>query len=191
MRTSPNATTQQKTASNDWRVFLTTTWTTERVGLDLNVTGNPICQDNFRYNDVVSCYPEPLPVSQYGHKIRFSEHQPFYEMRNDGSGEPYANILEMRTDKIRNFLSVAKFDGISDVWTLQYEKLVANGTKELLERLSQATGIDHHCSPSPPQQRPPKKGRKISLDFASHVRTHLNWTVESWIGYYMDTSWYQ
>jgi hypothetical protein len=185
IRTHPKSTYQTKGSGNDWRIFLTKPWTTERVGADLLLMGNETCQEDFLYRDIVSCTPKPLPKSHYQHKIKYSEHQPFYEMRNDGSGESYDNIMEMRTDKIRNhYLSVAKFDGVADVWVLQYENLVKNGTQHLLDRIEEATGIKPNCGAYPPQtNRVNKRLRQISPAFAAHVRKHLNWTVESWIGY--------
>lgn len=186
LRTELNASKETGQSGNDWKIFLTKEWTMPRVGLDLNVTGNPICQDNFRYRDAVSCYLEPLSLSHYGHTIRYSEHQPFYEMRNDGSGEPYKNILELRTDKIRNFLSLASHPGVADVWALQYEYLVSKGTQHLLDRIEEWTGVKPKCSAKEPQYRAPKKSRKISREFAAHIRQNLNWTVESWVGYQVE-----
>jgi len=190
LRTALNASTNSTNASNDWYTFLTKPWTTERVGLDLELDfdENTICQDDFRYKDVVSCVLEPLPPSYYNYTIRYSEHQPFYEMRADGSGEPYDNIMEMRTDKIRNFLSVANYPGVSDAWVVQYEYLLSKGTAHLLQRLEEWTGIKPNCKAKPPQNRKQKKSRFVSKEFAAHVRQRLNWTVENWIGYEIDLS---
>jgi hypothetical protein len=138
------------------------------------------------YRDIISCDIEPLPHAYYNHTIRYSEHQPFYEMRNDGSGEPYANLLELRTDKIRNFMTVADYQGVADLWVLQYEYLVHKGTQHLVDRVAEWTGITPRCAAKPPQNRKPKKSRTIPPDFARHVRKHLNWTVEKWIGYEPD-----
>lgn len=107
-------------------------------------------------------------------------------MRNDGSGEPYESLLELRTDKIRNFLSVASYEGVSDVWVVQYEYLVHKGTQHLLDRLAEWTGVEPNCEAKPPQTRKPKKSRLIPPEFARHVREHLNWTVEGWIGFEPD-----
>ena len=184
IRTHPNATYRTKGAGNDWRIFLTKTWTTERVGADLLLTGNETCQEHFMYRDIVSCNPKPLPKSHYKHKIKYSEHQPFYEMRNDGSGEPYDSILEMRSDKIRNHLSVRNYEGIADVWVLRYEDLVKKGTQQLLDRIEEETGIKPICQAYPAQiERVSKRLRQISPGFAAHVHNHLNWTVAGWIGY--------
>ena len=46
---------------------------------------------------------EPIPHEAYDYTIRYSEHQPFYEMRNDGSGlqfvaQPYRSISGVAGD---------------------------------------------------------------------------------------------
>ena len=95
----------------------------ERFGKDLNMTedeksgkAGPICQEDFYYKDVITCNIRPYPDGYWDgtydgkkRKHRYSEHQPFYEMRNDGSGEPYDNVLQMRAAKIYNFLDTVKF----------------------------------------------------------------------------------
>lgn len=187
LRTQPNidmdVLRNRSSAGNDWNIFLTKPWTTARVGLDLEMYGNETCQDNFPYKDIISCALEPYPHSYYNWTIRYSEHQPFYEMKVDGSGLPYQNIMEMRSDKIRNHLNVSTYAGIADVWVLQYEYLVSEGTQQLLDRIEQWTGIQPHCTAKEPQHRQPKASRAISSEFAKFVREHLNWTTEALIGY--------
>jgi len=177
------ASTESKSAENDWNIFLTKPWTTNRTGEDLKLSPDTICQEDFKYRDIVSCVIEPLPHTAYNYTIRYSEHQPFYEMRNDGSGLPYANIMEMRTDKIRNFLTASNYKGIADLWVLQYEYLVLKGTQHLIDRIEEWTGITPQCDAKPPQVRKPKASRVMSPEMAQHIRKHLNWTVEGWIGY--------
>ena len=155
----------------------------DRYGADLRLRGDEICQEEFRYRDIVSCVEDPLPEDSYQHTLRYSENQPFYEMRDDGSGLPYNHIMDMRTDKIRNFLNTINYDGVADVWTLQYEYLVSEGTQHLLDRITELTGIPAECKAIPPQVRKPKGSRMIRADFAAHIRENINWTVEGWIGY--------
>jgi hypothetical protein len=187
-----NSCVHSQTAENDWNVFLTKPWTMPRVGLDLEIIRNNTidtaqCQQEFHFNDINSCHLEPLPHEYYNYTLRYSEHQPFYEMRNDGSGLPYSNIMEMRTDKIRNFLATKSYLGVADVWLVQYEYLLAKGTSHLIDRIQQWTGVAPNCTTKPPQQRKPKKSRVLETSMAKHIRLHLNWTVERWIGY--DIEW--
>jgi hypothetical protein len=161
-----------------WMEFLTSPWTMERVGSDL-VNNTRRCQEHFEYKDVISCEVEPLPKSAYK-SLEYSKHQPFYEMRNDGSGKPYDNIMEMRTDKIRNFLSLKNYEGVADAWAVQYEYLLTKGTQELLDEITRWTGVQPNCTAKPPQQR---QNRPVEKEMAAYIRDHLNWTVEAWIGY--------
>ena len=170
-----------KGSQNDWRIFLTKEWTMPRIGRDLEMVGNEMCQGHFQYRDVVSCAVQPVPPDQYNHTLRFSEDKPIYEMRNDGSGLPYENILELRADKIRNFLSVRDFPHIADVVSTQYEQLMDEGTLHLLNRIQQMTGIEPQCKEFPPREQP--EDRTVTPEFAKHVRLNLNWTVESMVGY--------
>ena len=163
-----------------WSEFLTKEWTTPRVGLDLEVPNTTICQEDFPWTNIVSCHNEPLPHEAYDHKLHFSEHQPFYELKQDGSGEAFPNIMEMRAAKIRNFLEVKDYVGVADLWTVQYEYLLAKGTKRMLDTISEWTGVPYKCDPFPPQNR---RKRKLSARFAKFVNENLDWSAEGLIGY--------
>mmetsp|Transcript_30620 Transcript_30620/g.46987 ORF Transcript_30620/g.46987 Transcript_30620/m.46987 type:complete len:344 (+) Transcript_30620:279-1310(+) len=165
----------------DWKEFVTKTWTTERFGTDLNIT-DPLhmCQEHFYYRDIISCDLNPKPAESYDHKLHYSENQPFYEMRNDGSGKPYENIMELRADKIRNFMETKDYKNVRDMWVTQYEYLVSKGTKALLDRITDLTGIDYDCKPYEPQNR---RKRPIAVDFAKYLNEHLDWDAEELIGY--------
>eukprot|EP00533_Pseudo-nitzschia_delicatissima_P001735 CAMPEP_0116084454 /NCGR_PEP_ID=MMETSP0327-20121206/3810_1 /TAXON_ID=44447 /ORGANISM="Pseudo-nitzschia delicatissima, Strain B596" /LENGTH=304 /DNA_ID=CAMNT_0003575399 /DNA_START=39 /DNA_END=950 /DNA_ORIENTATION=- len=159
-----------------WMEFLTSTWTMDRIGTDLtNQSYARRCQEHFEYKDIISCDVEPLPRTEYKN-LDYSRHQPFYEMRNDGSGKPYDNIMEFRSDKIRNFLSIKNYDGVADVWAVQYEYFLTKGTQELLDEVSAWTGIEPNCTARPPQQR---RNRPVEREMADFIRANLNWTVEA------------
>lgn len=173
-----------------WKDFLTIPWTAPRLGDDIemgktitaenNSTDTTPCQQNFIYQDIVSCVKRPLPESAYGHKLRFSEDTPFYEMRPDGSGQPFGNIMEMRAAKIQNFLDVQDYEGVASVWAVQYEYLLQRGTEHLIKRVSEWTGIEPQCDPYPPQLR---RERPFEPEFVEYVTKHLNWTAENLIGF--------
>lgn len=174
----------------DWYPFLTIPWTTPRSGDDIEIgktitetnndTDTTPCQQNFIYQDIVSCVRRPLPPESYDHKLRFSEDTPFYEMRPSSGGHPFANIMEMRTAKIENFLSIQDYPGIAAVWAVQYEFLLQRGTEHLLKRISEWTGVEPRCEAYPPQLR---RERPFEAGFVKHITEHLNWTVEELIGY--------
>jgi len=162
-----------------WKEFVTKEWTAPRIGLDLEVTNKKdrICQERFKYNEIVSCIYEPLPHSAY-EKIRYSEHQPIYELKPNG--KPYKNILEMRAAKIRNFLDVKNYANVHDVWTVQYEYLLKMGTRSLIHRIEELTGVEAKCDLYEPQER---RKREIPKDFVSYLTKHIDWEAEQMIGY--------
>ena len=63
----------------------------------------PVCQYKHYYDDIVSCLKGARDEYNFT-QLSFSPHQPQYEMKPDGSGEPYQSILELRRDKILNFV---------------------------------------------------------------------------------------
>lgn len=166
-----------------WKTFLKTPWTMERVGLDLKVDekmkDHVVCQEEFRYEDIVSCYTRPYPDG-YFKKTHFSEHQPFYEMRNDGTGKPFESIIQLRGAKIRNFLNVSSYKSVAELWILQYEQMVRYGTQELIREIESITGITARCIASPPQNR---YNRIIDGNMKNYIGKKLDWTAEALIGY--------
>jgi len=168
-----------------WQEFVTRPWTMNRVFHDLNVTmeqkqNKHFCQEHFLYDDVVSCHPRPYPTGFFS-KTRFSQHQPFYEMRNDASGQPFASVLELRVAKIYNFLSTQHYDIVQDLWIVPYEQVLRDGTRSLLQQIEQRTGIQAQCIASPPQTR---KRRELDPDMVQYLTTHIDWKAEQLIGYY-------
>lgn len=168
-----------------WEDFVTKPWTMERAGSDLSldeeVKGKQFgCQEHFSFNDLISCEVRPYPKGFFKRATRYSEHQPFYEMRNDGSGEPFDNLLEMRAAKIRNFLSVISYENVNKVLILQYEELVREGTNQLVRKIEELSGKMSKCSPSPPQIR---ARRKINSRLFKHLLNHIDWDAEGLIGY--------
>ena len=166
-----------------FKEFMTIPWTTKRFGNDRWPNQTEPCQQHFEWKDIVSCQLHPMPTEEFERlhgKHTFSNHQPFYEMKNDGSGEPYANIMEMRTDKILNFLTVKDYEGVADEWIIQYEYLTTKGTKSFIDQITEVTGVEAKCKPYPAQNR---KKRQIDAKMADFIRSNLNWTVEKMIGY--------
>lgn len=162
-----------------WEEFLVKPWTMERVGIDINLTDDHECQEDFNYRDIRSCVIEPIPKHHFK-KLRYSQNQPFYEMIPDGSGKPFANIMAMRAAKIRNFLEVRSYIGIADVWTVQYEYLLTKGTNHLLEKIEEWTGVKRNCKAYPAQAR---RKRPLSRTFARFLNKEHDWSAEGLIGY--------
>ena len=108
--------------------------------------------------------------------FRMSRHQPFYELKPGGSGQAFDSILELRSAKIRNFLETKDYPKVADVWPVQYEYLLARGTKQMLDKITQVTGVEYKCNPFPTQHR---SKRTLSKAFVQYVDTHLDWDTEA------------
>lgn len=159
-----------------WQEFVTRQWTMPRnETVPGTETETPTCQHSFHPHEVVPCLEMEMGVSESGVDV-FA----VYEMRHDGSGMPYDSILELRADKIRNFLSIADFDGIQDLFPVQYEQLVRNGTATLIHNLEEALGVKAHCSPTGPQTL---SSRALPPEYVEWMKEHVDWETEALIGY--------
>jgi hypothetical protein len=181
-----------------WEEFVTKEWSMERVCDDLlwlerqgggamnNSSDGRICQENFRYHEVVSCLVRPCPDGYWAtpRRHRYSRHQPFYEMRvNDPLGRPYGSILEMRADKIRNFVESATYSNVDGFWHYRYESLLRSGTRDLVERIERATGARRdpdRCRVYGPQER---RARPMDPNFFDYMIEHVDWSAEELVGY--------
>lgn len=167
-----------------WKEFVTKPWTMERVGKDLSIdesnTTNVICQEKFRYHQIVSCHKRPYPDGHFGPNRIWSQHQPFYEMQYD-TGEPYGDLLDLRRDKILNLLDTAEYSFVRDRLIVNYERLVRDGTGDVIRHVEDATGVRARCESSPPQEK--RFVRRLDADFVSWLTKHIDWETEALIGY--------
>lgn len=169
-----------------WKEFVSKPWTMPREGLDLEIPesdikkGKRICQEGFKYHELNTCIKHVHPPEYYTWNTHFSEQTPFYEMRNDGSGEPFANILELRAAKIRDILTYDSFPFVEKVIPVQYEALVSEGTSWLIKEIEELSGHKAKCTPSPKQNR---KVRPVEHDFLEYMNKHADWDAEKLIGY--------
>lgn len=164
-----------------WQNFVTKPWTMTRPESDLvfsNSTGQ-ICHEKFAYKDIISCQRQPpeLMSSTGG----YSSGKPIYEMRHDGSGKPFANILEMRAAKIHNHLGVQEWPWVSGVHVVRYEDLLEDGTGHFIKNLEKLTGVTASCKAEPPQ--PKRKKRKLSKEFVKYISEYADWKTERLVGY--------
>jgi hypothetical protein len=171
----------------DWKTFVTTPWTTPRALSDakyMNST-DQVCQQRFRYHEVVSCEERPPSHEYVVYKDKhrpMNQSVPIYELRRDGSGQPFSNVLEMRAEKIRNHvLEVREFPFVEEVVVIRYEDLLRYGTAELHRQIFDATGIEPHCAVTPPQ--PDRPQREMPDGFKEWIDEHVDWDAEALIGY--------
>lgn len=182
MRRVPNHAPLHRTMG--WNDFVETPWTMPRSDRDLEMVNGEdtrnrtahhrVCDQAFYYNEVVPCVEEERSV---GHAK--------YELRNDMSGEAYESILQLRRDKILNFLSIEQYQGVKyfDAW--KYEDLAMEGSAQLVRQLEAALGIKATCKPLEPSANKYVQRPKLDLDYVQWMQDHVDWDdSEALVGYH-------
>ena len=174
----------------DWRSFVTKPWTMPRYGSDVEFEGSTAettsheaaCRtgESFHPYEVIPCMAnwtivQELPLGE-GRRITDA----FYELRHDGSGQPYGSILDLRRDKVRNFLRVADFPNVKEAFAVQYDEMVKDGTDLLLVALENALGVKAKCNPYTGKGSPK---RPLDPAFVEYLRAHIDWDSEALIGF--------
>eukprot|EP00977_Amphora_coffeiformis_P009959 scaffold2327_cov149-Amphora_coffeaeformis.AAC.3 len=175
----------------DWKAFVTKPWTMKRYGPDALYEGSTAASTNVSIqclvcpslgpHEVIPCMAnwtiiQEIPSETNGHRITDA----FYELRHDGSGQPYDSILELRRDKIRNFLQVADFTSVKQMFAVQYDEMVTEGTDLLVSYLEAALGVKAKCVPYHGKGSPKKP---LDAEFIEYMREHIDWDTEALIGF--------
>ena len=171
-----------------WRDFVNRPWTlqdTEGWELQKDQAEYTVCQENFHRMEVVPCvYNE---TSGKVAKRFINGFTPLYEMRRDGTGRPFSSIMELRKEKILNFvLELPTLLDLSGFMIVRYEDMLRNGTQFVLDQLKDILGLDKEdmsrCRALPPQ--PERLGsRPVPEDFRQYLREHLDTDMEHLLGY--------
>lgn len=182
----------------EWQEFVTKSWTMPRYGQDvifegINSTynagggnGTQQCMTNpaFKPYQVIPCNADGILYKGWnGNRTTRRNVTVLYELRNDGSGTPFDNILELRSAKIRNFLAVADYKRVYGFFPVQYEVMAEGGTAPLIRKLEEALSVSARCAPIPGT---PIAKRLLSMDYVDYMRQHVDWETEALIGYYPD-----
>jgi hypothetical protein len=172
----------------DWKTFFNKPWTMRRYGEDVEFDGitakisdgSPCSTSSgLGPHEVIPCMANWTIVQDLGHgESRIVD--AFYELRHDGSGRPYSSLLELRRDKIYNFMSIADFSMVQNMYAVQYDDMVEEGTDKLLRQLESALGVKAKCEPYPGKPLPKKE---LSEEFKEYARTHVDWAAEAMLGY--------
>jgi len=166
-----------------WEDFVKTPWTMPRLPSEQKIKPKDVnaksitCQEFFNYDQINSCQIRPYGEEYFAD---MSGHEPQYELRNDGSGRPYGSILDLRSDKIKNHLSVVDWPWVQDFLMVRYEDLLQNGTEFMIKHIESVTGVQAQCNPAPPQTR---KKRKLLKSYISWMTNYTDWETEALIGY--------
>ena len=169
----------------DWKEFLTRPWTMERGPADKgllksNSKYNTTCMHRFPFDEVIPC--SRLDRNMYNGTMNGKTVGVTYELNHDGSGQAYDSILELRSDKIKNFLGLKDFDGVGSFIPVQFEYMVTRGTSELINEVENLTGIRAHCKGTQPQLL---RSKTFDPLFVEWMNEHLDWETERLIGYNM------
>ena len=178
-----------------WQDFVSRPWTTHRSRKDEDLwkenqddlsdfRKRPICQMAFAFDEVVPCqmdrksYEIPLDLMR--------GMMPLYEMRRDRSGEPYEHILQLRSDKLVNFvLQLPMLFSLGGFVVVRYEDLLEKGSRFLMEQVARIVGMQDlpsECRPVAPQ--PERLGqRAIPGGLKKWVEYHLDKEREQLVGY--------
>lgn len=166
--------------------FVTKAWTMDQpqsgLGLDMEARVremNALCQEQYAPGDVQPCF-DIASFAHEGAEQTTAQLPALYEMRYDGSGLPYNNILELRSDKIRNLLSLR--DAVDHFESLAYEQWMYQGTKSIIQRLEKVIGTPAQCNPLPPSNKT-LEATHHNVDFADWLRKHVDWETEALAGY--------
>ena len=173
-----------------WRDFVQRPWTLQgndkdEWELEPYPTDETICQENFHRKEVIPCeYNETSGKLAEPFVRGFA---PLYEMRRDGTAKPFSSILELRTEKILNFvLELPTLLDLSGFMIVRYEDVLRNGTQFVLDQLQDILQLDtahmRRCRKVSPQ--PERLGsRPIPFDFRQYIREHIDSDMEHLLGY--------
>ena len=169
-----------------WREFVTKPWEGPR-GIDdklsISTAGGiekvikekkSTCIANYTWNEVIPCsYEDSVKIEGVAKYM--------YELNHDGSGRAYPSIVDLRREKIMNFLSMPSFRGVKEFYPMQYEDLNRFGTSSLLKTLEKATGKKAKCEPFPATGT--IKHKIVDPAFIDWMNRYVDWQAEGMIGY--------
>jgi hypothetical protein len=166
----------------EWKDFVTKPWVGPRGPADKikmqksKEEGNPIltCLAGYKFDEVVPCSMEDS-ISNDG----YSNYM--YELMHDGSHRAYGSIIDLRREKILNFLQIPKFHGVRAFFPERYEALNLRGTAGLLAQLEEVTGLKAKCEPFKGTGVVTHKG--VDPEYTKWMNKFVDWDVEGMIGY--------
>ncbi|KAL7501207.1 hypothetical protein ACHAWT_011139 [Skeletonema menzelii] len=172
-----------------WERFVTTPWgigrgEKDRELIEYGETTNATCVHRFDFKEVVPCTIEDRNDWRNG-THSYTNRGLMYELDHDGSGNRYGSIVNLRRDKIENFLSVRNYPAVAALYPVQYEYLVSRGTADLIYAIENVTGVHPQCKPSTPREFVPKQ---LDAQFIKWMNDNVDWEVENMIGYYKTDS---
>jgi hypothetical protein len=167
-----------------WKDFVTTPWVGPRGAADImkmeraREEGLHIDQSNcnvrYKFDEVIPCSKEDSTILDgFGFYM--------YELRHDESHRAYASIIELRSDKIRNFLQIPQMHGVKAFVPERYETLNMRGTAYILKQLEEVTGLKATCEPM--VGKGVVNHKRVDPSFMEWMNKYHDWDTEALIGY--------
>eukprot|EP00571_Detonula_confervacea_P000033 CAMPEP_0172323734 /NCGR_PEP_ID=MMETSP1058-20130122/49452_1 /TAXON_ID=83371 /ORGANISM="Detonula confervacea, Strain CCMP 353" /LENGTH=413 /DNA_ID=CAMNT_0013039813 /DNA_START=194 /DNA_END=1435 /DNA_ORIENTATION=- len=167
-----------------WKDFVTKPWVGSRGPADhtkmekAKAEGFRIekwgCLAGYNFDEVIPCSAEDS-VKKDGYSSLM------YELKHDGSHRAYNSVIELRTQKILNFLQVPTFHGVKAFFPERYEALNMRGTADFLKQLEEVTGLTANCKPFPGTGV--VKHKNVEKEYTEWMNIYHDWDVEAMIGY--------
>lgn len=152
---------------------------------------NPrVCQKGYAFRTISPCrrtlnyVPSELQriPPAFLRQLPFDTHDPQYE-HQPTNGEPFGDLLKLRSAKIQNFLSIPEEWELSGVGFVPFQRLLGNNSIDsLVKEIGSALGggIQSTCPSLSPF---PKAPYNISEDFRDWISRTAQWDLEALIGY--------
>lgn len=169
-----------------WKEFVTRPWTIERgehdrLLIESGAHVNATCErpNGMSFDEVVPCSAGDRKMGNYTFNGRSPIASVLYE-HDSKTGRPYGSVVDLRRDKIRNFLGLAGSPGVGAFVPVRYERLVRRGTGDLIGRVENETGVTAECD-----RFPARKLARKAMDpgFVEWMNEHVDWETEKLIGY--------
>ena len=132
------------------------------------------CLAGYKFDEVIPCLPEDS-VDKEGYSTYM------YELMHDGSNRAYGSVIDLRREKLLNFLTVPRMNGVRAFLPQRYEMLVREGTGEFLKTLEEVTGLTAKCAPF--EGTGVVQHKNVEPEFMEWMNEFHDWEAEGMIGY--------
>jgi hypothetical protein len=179
-----------------WQEFVNKTWTTMPSPADRRLTtGNRtkvVCSQSFRFDEVKPCILRQDMITGPPWNIPLSRVRGYYPLYEQRRGKPYDHLLQMRSDKIVNWiLQIPLLMRIGGFLVVRYEDILERGNGFFLEQVNalltnnpidSKQSLPKQCSVIAPQ--PDRIGKRyIPPDFKDWINKNIDVESERLIGY--------
>ena len=124
-------------------------------------------------------------LNTYFNHFNKGQSTPCYELRRDGSGQPYDSVVDMRSDKIRNHLSVAEWSWVNGFELLRFDDISSDSSylSTFLDKVEKHVGVNASCKklPNPPWKT---KQNEVSREYMEWMTDRVDWEAEALLGYH-------